>query len=100
MSCLVESWIRLVRPSQRRVIPAVQVQRLAVESEYPGPVLTAQSSAIQFALRAGHRSGSHTYFSAAPVDSEAHRSYLADLEALVVDSSARRQSLVSRPRAD
>jgi hypothetical protein len=78
------------------VVPAVQVQKLGIESEYPGPVVTAQSSAIQFALRAGHRSGSHTYFSAAPVDSEAHLSYLAELEALMVEgSSPRRQSLVT-----
>lgn len=101
---LSELFARVMDSSRQTIpsalIPAVQAQKQPTDAEYPGPALNGRSSPIQFALRAGHRPDSHTYFSAAPVDSDAHLTYLRDLEALATRGSTReRPSLGVGPTA-
>jgi hypothetical protein len=77
------------------ILPTIQLQKHPLEAEYPGPILSAQSAAIQIALRAGHRADSHTYFSAAPLDSEAHLAYLTELEAVATNRPASKRQAVT-----
>lgn len=48
--------------------------------EYPGLGSVADGQLLQYALRAGTRPEDGVYFSGAPLDSETHREYLAQLE--------------------
>lgn len=61
------------------LVPTFTAEAVNNQEEYPG--LTALSARyLQFALRAGSTPENPVYFSAAPLDSDAHLAYLNDLE--------------------
>lgn len=63
-------------------VPVYTAQSQAAGDEFPG-AKNVSKGFVQFTLRAGTRPEERIYFSAAPLSSEAHVQYLADLEALL-----------------
>ena len=61
-------------------IPILVIQPLPPEQEYAGVVNVNHPRSFTLALRAGSHPEEHVYFSAAPLDSEAHLSYLNELD--------------------
>ncbi len=83
---------RVLSPSMRKLlaktiseeempIPTLVIQALSPEQEYPGAVNAHHPRSFTLALRASSHPEEHVYFSAAPLDSEAHLSYLNELDA-------------------
>jgi hypothetical protein len=70
------------------MIPTFTVQTGSFQEEYPGSVVAFNARFLQFALRAGAKPGDHVYFSAAPLDTEAHLNYLAALERVLPSINA------------
>ena len=61
-------------------VPTVILQGPQGDREYAGVVSASDPHSFTLALRAGTRPEEHIYFSAAPLDSDAHIAYLTELE--------------------
>jgi hypothetical protein len=61
-------------------IPAIIVQALSQGEDYAGIVTPGEPKSFTLSLRTGTKIGEWIYFSAAPLDTEAHLSYLNKLE--------------------
>lgn len=61
------------------VVPVITLQVQRAKDEFPGIALWGNTS-LQLALRAGTQLAEHTYYSAAPLASDAHQAYLAALQ--------------------
>jgi|SRR5215213_5844544 len=61
-------------------VPTIIVQRNRPDEDYPGTGLAAESHVLTMSMRAGTRPDDGVSFSGAPLDSEAHREYLTQLE--------------------
>lgn len=61
------------------LLPTITAQAVPPKQEFPG-VIASNKNFLQFALRAGSTPDDPVYFSAAPLDTDAHLIYLEDLE--------------------
>ncbi len=71
------------------VLPTVTFSINREGAEYTGVGGTPGSRLLQLAARAGTLPEDNIGFSAAPLDSESHRQYLSELEAMLTDSNDR-----------
>jgi hypothetical protein len=62
-------------------VPALVLQELANGQVYSGVVNASDPYSFTLAIRAGTQPQDHIYFSAAPLDSDAHLAYLNELDA-------------------
>ncbi len=62
------------------IIPTVAVQTFSKDEVLPAVPSANDAHAFTLALRSGTRPDEHIYYSGAPLDSEAHLSYLKELE--------------------
>lgn len=62
------------------ILPTFTMHLHPAGQEYPGLGSVADGQLLQYALRAGTRPEDGVFFSGAPLDSEDHREYLAQLE--------------------
>lgn len=65
------------------MIPVVAMQTFPSDEVLPAVPSINEPHAFSFTLRSGTRPSEHIYFSGAPLDSEAHLSYLNELEAIL-----------------
>lgn len=76
------------RQGEVMVLPTVTFSVHREDEEYEGLAAAPASRQLQLAIRAGTRPEDSIGFSAAPLDSESHLSYLFELEAALADDQA------------
>ncbi len=69
------------------ILPTFTMHLHPEGQEYPGLGSVADGQLLQYALRAGTRPEEGVFFSGAPLDSESHREYLAQLEEALTNQS-------------
>jgi len=77
------------------IVPTILVQKAFLDQEFPGGQISSPG-VFQFALREGFHPDDRVYFSVAPLDSDSHIRYLAELEAAVTSARVRTESEETR----